>query len=117
MRISDWSSDVCSSDLDAPAGIARAFPSGDIGDAIGDALGGLSLARHRQAIDPDRIGSLPGSRCIDHGARQQALLSARIAIAAPERPLAASPLRALVLAAPRIPGPTPARLHVRLDRT
>src|SRR3546814_9870996 len=42
MRISDWSSDVCSSDLDAPPGVH-------------EVLGG-----HRRAIGPDTVAQLEG---------------------------------------------------------
>src|SRR3546814_14042830 len=49
MRISDWSSDVCSSDLVAPETIARAVESGDI-DRIARGLYQL----HDAPIDTDQ---------------------------------------------------------------
>src|SRR3546814_11430185 len=48
MRISDWSSDVCSSDLLRAAQLAQAAP---------DAAATLAVARHR-LIDPNQMGSL-----------------------------------------------------------
>src|SRR3546814_16905856 len=56
MRISDWSSDVCSSDLGAAAGVAATRPR-----SLGDAAAGGHVARevvpHRRARRKER--SLP----------------------------------------------------------
>src|SRR3546814_14183981 len=50
MRISDWSSDVCSSDLRQPRRKARALP------------GGQDVVRPRDII-ADRLGRVPAKEC------------------------------------------------------
>src|SRR3546814_9614800 len=60
MRISDWSSDVCSSDLieTGGAGIARAGPVGL--DEIGDLRGFESARRLERDLAPGRVEMIAG---------------------------------------------------------
>src|SRR3546814_2572501 len=52
MRISDWSSDVCSSDLQADAGVARrALDQGVAGLDVAALLGGLDHAHADAVLD------------------------------------------------------------------
>src|SRR3546814_17039241 len=53
MRISDWSSDVCSSDLDLVAHLQRAFLRGARGQAELDRYAALVLVRQKAARQPD----------------------------------------------------------------
>src|SRR3546814_8394608 len=75
MRISDWSSDVCSSDLGADAGIHRFFEqvqrAGDIGvDEILPAVGrDMGLMQRGRVIDgPDAVEAVAEPCAVDEGA-------------------------------------------------
>src|SRR3546814_4716345 len=99
MRISDWSSDVCSSDLAAPCD-RRPYPCGRIAAACGLSLpaaphGGLSqragaqridrpgcLARHRYRPDPQpcRAHATRSRRSEEHTSELQSLMRISYAV-------------------------------------
>src|SRR3546814_20443313 len=51
MRISDWSSDVCSSDLECPAGIALLVSERFDNRRVRRVLGEIGRQRYQQALD------------------------------------------------------------------
>src|SRR3546814_3760168 len=63
MRISDWSSDVCSSDLADPPAQGQLVDGADILAVDGDAAAGDVV----EAVEQPRQGRLAGAGCADHG--------------------------------------------------
>src|SRR3546814_2295470 len=62
MRISDWSSDVCSSDLEIDARVARALP--DLLGALVQAFDGIGAEAHEVVMQ--RVGALEDREDLAH---------------------------------------------------
>ena len=59
-----------------PSGIGRPIAAEDVRDAVGDAVAGRPLARHRQPVHAHRVWRAPGAGGVDDRARLDAPLGA-----------------------------------------
>src|SRR3546814_6935279 len=91
MRISDWSSDVCSSDLIPPAAIAaeaQNHPAPDASTAWTEAAEALAIRQlllaeaERLGIEAEAVADAEGNRLTDEDARIDALLAQEVSVPA-----------------------------------